>query len=95
MMANCIPTQEAAVVRRSRRRYDHDQFEIQSQRASETTWTTIAYDTSSPYLDSRAPLVAGQPDSRRDRARYRDNDDPVGEWSDTVEVTAASQQTLV
>jgi hypothetical protein len=34
--------------------------------------------------------VAGQPENRRYRARYRDDDQPVGEWSDIVEVTAAA-----
>ena len=39
-------------------------------------------------LNGRAPLVAGQPEQRRYRARYVDNDVPVGDWSDMVEVTA-------
>ena len=46
----------------------------------------------SPYSvaigDLDGDQVAGQPESRRYRARYRDDDDPVGEWSDIVEVTA-------
>ena len=70
--------------------FGHDQLEIQSQRAGETEWTTIGFDTSSPYTDARAPLVAGQPENRRYRARYRDDDNPVGEWSDIIEVTAAA-----
>jgi hypothetical protein len=70
--------------------YHHDQLEIQSQRAGETEWTTIGYDTNSPFNDTRAPLIAGQPENRRYRARYRDDDLPVGEWSDIVEVTAAA-----
>jgi hypothetical protein len=56
----------------------------------ETEWTTIGFDTNSPYTDARAPLVAGQPENRRYRARYRDDDQPVGEWSDIIEVTAAA-----
>ncbi len=70
--------------------YNHDQIEIQSQRAGETEWTTIGFDTNSPYTDARAPLVAGQPENRRYRARYIKNDNPVGEWSDIIEVTAAA-----
>lgn len=66
----------------------HDQLEIQSQRGSESTWSSLAFDTNSPYLDGRAPLIAGQPEQRRYRARFVDNDVPVGDWSDTVEVTA-------
>lgn len=56
----------------------HDQIEIQSQRAAETEWVTIAFDTNSPYLDARAPLVQNTPEVRRYRARFRDNDIPFG-----------------
>ncbi|MCG3138305.1 MAG: hypothetical protein HJJLKODD_02167 [Phycisphaerae bacterium] len=66
----------------------HDQIEIVSQRAAETVWASLAFDTNSPYLDARAPLVANQPEVRRYRARYRDDDQPVGDWSDIVQVTA-------
>lgn len=66
----------------------HDQLEIQSQRAAEAAWSSLAFDTNSPYIDGREPLVAGQPEQRRYRARYVDNDVPVGDWSDTVKVTA-------
>jgi hypothetical protein len=66
----------------------HDQIEIQSQRAGETTWSSLGFDTNSPYTDGRAPLVAGAPEERRYRARFIDNDIPVGDWSDIVVVTA-------
>ena len=62
----------------------HDQIEIQSQRGAEPGFSLLAYDTNSPYLDARAPLVAGQPEVRQYKARYRDNDLPVGDWSDSV-----------
>lgn len=68
----------------------HDQLEIQSQRAAETVWAVIGFDTGSPYLDARPALVPGQPEMRRYRARYIDDDQPVGLWSDIVEVTAQS-----
>jgi len=32
--------------------------------------------------------VAGQPENRQYKARFRKNDQPVGDWSDIVEVTA-------
>lgn len=62
---------------------------IESQRVGETVWTKIGMDTSSPYLDSRAPLVAGQPEVRRYRLRYFDEEDSnlIGVWSDIVTVT--------
>jgi len=61
---------------------------LRSQRAAETPWAPLAFDTNSPYLDGRAPLVVGQPEQRRYRARYVDGDAPMGDWSDIVEVTA-------
>ena len=66
----------------------HDQLEIQSQRGGEADFSLLAYDTNSPYLDARPPLVAGQPEVRQYRARWRDDDQPLGDWSDIVQVTA-------
>lgn len=34
------------------------------------------------------PLPAGQPETRRYRARFVDNGVPVGDWSDIITVTA-------
>jgi hypothetical protein len=48
----------------------------------------IAFDTDSPYIDGRAPVAAATPEQRRYRACLVDDDTPVGDWSDTVEVTA-------
>ncbi len=44
----------------------------------------------SPYLDNRPPLVPDQPEERRYRLRYRDNDLPVGDYSDIYVVTAGA-----
>lgn len=66
----------------------HDGVDVESQRAAETTWTYLAFDGFSPYIDNRPPLTAGQPEERRYRLRYRDNDLPVGEYSDVLVVTA-------
>ena len=66
----------------------HDGVDVESQRAAETTWTYLAFDGFSPYVDNRPPLVVGQPEERRYRLRYRDNDVPVGEYSDIFVVTA-------
>ncbi|MCX7993403.1 MAG: hypothetical protein N2651_07010 [Fimbriimonadales bacterium] len=64
-------------------------IEIQSRRGSEAQFTTIAYDTSSPYIDGREPLVAGQAEVREYRARYVDRDNqPIGDWSDVVSAVA-------
>ncbi|MCC6359699.1 MAG: hypothetical protein IT450_13215 [Phycisphaerales bacterium] len=61
---------------------------MRSQRAAGATWSSLAFDTNSPCVDGRPPLVAGQPEQRRYRARYVDDGAPVRDWSDTVEVTA-------
>jgi len=66
----------------------HDQIEIFSMRGSETELTLITVDTNNPYVDGRAPLVPNTPELRQYRARYRDNDLPVGDWSDVVATTA-------
>lgn len=68
--------------------YRHDLLEIVSRRGNETDWTLLAFDTNSPYVDARPPLVPGQPETREYRARYRDNDQPVGDWSDIISVVA-------
>ena len=66
----------------------HDQLEIQFKRGAELDFSLLAYDTNSPYLDALAPVVAGQPEVRQYRARWRDDDQPFGDWSDIVQVTA-------
>lgn len=60
---------------------------VESQRAGEVTWTVLGTDNNSPYLDARAPLVAGQPEVRRYRGRYVVNDEPVGNYSAIATVT--------
>lgn len=60
---------------------------IESQRADEIVWTVLATDHFSPYIDTRAPLVPGQPEVRRYRIRYLVGDDPVGNYSGTFSVT--------
>jgi hypothetical protein len=54
----------------------------------EADFSLLAFDTNWPYLDGRAPLVPGQREVRQYRARWRDDDQPVGDWSDIVQVTA-------
>ena len=68
----------------------HDGVDVESQRAAETAWTYLAFDGFSPYVDDRPPLVPDQPEERRYRLRYRDNDLPVGEYSDVYVVTAGA-----
>ncbi len=60
---------------------------IEGQRAAENTWTLLATDRFSPFVDARAPQIAGSPESRRYRVRYLDGDAPVGNYSATVTAT--------
>jgi hypothetical protein len=60
---------------------------IESQRGSEVDWTPMGTDRFAPWIDTRAPLVAGQPEVRRYRIRYLDGDDPVGLDSAVLSVT--------
>lgn len=60
---------------------------VESQRGAETGWTLLGTDFIAPYVDNRAPLVAGQPEVRKYRLRYLDGDSPVGLYSDIIVVT--------
>jgi len=62
--------------------------ESTATRRAKPAGVSLAFDTNSPYLDGRAPLVGGHPEQRRYRARFVDDDTPVGDCSDAVEVTA-------
>ena len=83
--AEALPNHE---VRITFTKASHDGVDVESQRAAETAWTYLAFDGFSPYVDNRPPLVAGQPEERRYRLRYRDSDVPVGDYSDVYVVTA-------
>lgn len=65
----------------------HDQMEIQSRRPGETNFSILVFDTNSPYVDGRDPLVPGQPELREYRIRFVDDNSPTGEWSDVVSIT--------
>lgn len=61
---------------------------IQSQCAGETTGTDFAMDTSSPYIDTLAPLTADIPEERRFQVAYLDDDVITTGLSDTLVVIA-------
>lgn len=58
-----------------------------SKRGAETMFTLLAIDTESPYIDTRANLVLGNPESRQYQAQYLIGDDAVGNLSDVLSVT--------
>jgi len=85
--AQALPNSE---VRISFVKAGHDGVDIESQRGGESTWTYLAFDGYSPYVETRPPLVPGQPEERRYRLRYRDGDVPVGDYSDVFVVTVGA-----
>ena len=60
---------------------------ILSKRGAEAAFSFLAIDTSSPYVDTRANLVAGSPESRQYQAQYLNGDDLIGQLSDILNVT--------
>lgn len=67
-------------------KHGFDGVEVESQRGAETTWTPLGFDAVSPYVDRRSPLAANEPEARRYRLRYRRRDQPVGVFSDLLNV---------
>lgn len=55
---------------------------------SEVEPSPLGFDANTPFLYGRTPLLAGTREQRRCRARFVDDDVPVGDWRDIVEVTA-------
>lgn len=64
-----------------------DGLQYECQRGNEIEWTVLGRDNNSPFMDGRPPLVSGQPEVRRYRARYVVNDDLVGNYSAVASVT--------
>ena len=53
---------------------------------SATSFSFLAIDTESPYVDTRPNLAAG-PETRQYQAQYLTGDDSIGLISDTLNVT--------
>ena len=49
-------------------------------------WEKLAFDSSSPYNDTRAQATAGVPENRKYKARGVINDVEIGQWSDVLSV---------
>jgi hypothetical protein len=52
-------------------------------------WELLAIDLSSPYLDERPLLVAGQPELREYKLQYYDDAAPVGDFTTVMSVNVA------
>ena len=79
--------QTGSVVRIEWMKGKFDGVIIESQRDDETAWTRLDRDFRSPFDDERPPLAAGKPEERRYRLRYFIDDKPVGDYSDTINVS--------
>lgn len=60
---------------------------LESKRGPETFFVFQAVDTTSPYVDTRANLTLGTPETRQYRAQYLTGDDTIGELSDVLTIT--------
>lgn len=59
---------------------------IESRRGDELEYTELSRDFQSPFIDTRPPLVAGQPEIRYYRLIYIFNDKPYGKYSNIFEM---------
>jgi hypothetical protein len=62
---------------------------LYSKRGEETVWKQIATHTRTKFVDDRPLLVSGKPELRIYRAIYFVKDEPIGEWSNEIEITCA------
>jgi hypothetical protein len=62
---------------------------IYCQREGQAQSEFLAVDTSSPYVDNRALLVAGKPEVRKYKAIFMDGDETVGDFSAEISVTCS------
>jgi hypothetical protein len=74
-----------SVVRIDWKKLGADGVIIESKRGDEENWTEIGRDTSSPFIDTRKPLVEGQPEIRYYRLIYMIADEPFGQYSQIYE----------
>jgi hypothetical protein len=68
---------------------DAEGVKLFSKRDGDADWVPLGVEMHSPYVDNRPLLVAGKPESRRYRGIFIAGDEPVGQWSDEIVVTAA------
>ena len=64
----------------------HEYVVIESRRGA-GPWEQIAQSNKSPYIDSRALLVAGVAEVREYRARFWDDGEPTSDWCDVATIT--------
>lgn len=57
------------------------------KRGAETVMTDLGVKLGSSFIDTRPPLVAGQPEVRSYQLQFIEDDEPVGQLSDTMAVS--------
>ena len=77
---------DSLVERQNRAIRGWDAVEIETRRGT-GGWELLAVCLKRKCTDARPPLVAGQPEVREYRLRYRDGDQPQEVYSDVVKVT--------
>ncbi|MBI2927415.1 MAG: hypothetical protein HYY24_17095 [Verrucomicrobia bacterium] len=76
-----------AVVELTFNKLKSDGVNIYSQREGDAAFVFLARDTATPYVDNRACLVAGKPETRKYKAIFVIDDAEIGQFSDEVVVT--------
>jgi len=66
-----------------------DGVNVYSRRQGTAQWTFLARDTESPYIDTTPLAAAGQPEIREYRVRGVIDDEEIGEYSVTKQVTVS------
>jgi len=69
---------------------DADGIQLESKRGTETTFTLLDKITKTTYTDTRANLVAGQPEQRQYRAWFIVDDEIVGQVSAVITVVVGA-----
>ena len=70
------------------KKFGHYAVAIYSRRGG-GDWVLLGVDSSSPYLDERELLVAGQPEKRDYRMRFWDDGTENGDWTDIASITVS------
>lgn len=64
-----------------------DAVHVYMRRQGTNTWTFLARDSQSPYVDTTPMTEAGKPEIREYRIRALIGDDEIGDYSDTQQIT--------
>jgi hypothetical protein len=69
------------------KRLDFDAVRTRCRRDGESGWTELGLSVGNSFVDERPPAEAGKPEVRTYEQIYVRDNQPVGQWSDSVRVT--------